>query len=380
MIRVTHVIDGLSVGGAEAMLANLLRRSDRDRFESQVISLTDVGPIGEAIRETGVPVRSLGLEPSPRQALAALRLPGMLRATRPDLVQTWLYHADLLGGLSSRLVSRRVPVVWGIHRSDLDAAWTKRRLATTAKLCARVSGWVPSRIVCCSEDAARRHVALGYHSEAMVMIPNGFDLDEFRPDATARGSVRSELGVPHDAPLIGMIARFDPQKDHASLLEAADLVACRLPDAHFLLCGLGVQPDNPPFAALTRRHPDLAPRLHAVGLRRDIPRLDAALDVGVLSSIGGEAFPLAVGEAMACGVPCVVTDVGDAPELVADTGVVVPRGEPTAMAGAIVDLLSLPVDQRRAMGAAARRRVQQHYELDHVVARYEGLYAELAGR
>lgn len=380
MIRVTHVIDGLSVGGAEVMLANLLRRSDRSRFESEVISLTGIGPVGEAIRDTGVPVRSLGLEPSPRKALAVLRLPSMVRASRPDLVQTWLYHADLLGGLSTRLVARRVPLVWGVHRSDLDAGWTKRRIAIAAQLCARISGRVPTRIVCCSTDAASRHIELGYDPRRIVVIPNGFDLDAYRPDASARGSVRDELGIPAEALLVGMIARLDPQKDHATLLEAAELVARRVPDAHFILCGLGVHASNPPFAALAHRHPGLAPRLHAVGLRRDIPRIDAALDVAVLSSIGGEAFPLAIGEAMASGVPCVVTDVGDAPELVGDTGLVVPRNNPTALAAAVADLLTLPVEQRRAKGAAARLRIQQRYELDHVVARYEALYADLAGR
>jgi glycosyltransferase involved in cell wall biosynthesis len=375
-MRITHVIDGLSVGGAEVMLANLLGRLDPSEIRSEVISLTDIGPVGERIEALGIPVRALGLKPTPTGALGGVRLPLWVRRSRPDIVQTWLYQGDLLGGISARLASRRAPVIWGVHRSDLDPTWTKPRLARVAKLCALVSRRVPTRIVCCSEDAARRHVALGYAADLMSIIPNGFDIAAYAPDAHARESVRAELGIGADALLVGMVARFDPQKDHANMLRAAIELFRTHPDVHVVLCGSGVDRDNPEFARLVDELPG-PERLHLLGLRGDIPRIDAALDVAVLSSRGGEAFPLAIGEAMACGVPCVVTDVGDAASLVGDTGTVVPSRDPIAFADAIRRLLELPAEDRRALGAAARARVEQRFELDQVVDRYRALYDEV---
>ncbi|MEA3020050.1 MAG: hypothetical protein QOI47_1574 [Actinomycetota bacterium] len=375
MIRVTHVIDGLSVGGAEVMLASLVHNTDPTRFRSEVISLTDIGLVGQTIAARGTPVRSVGMHPSALGALRAARLLPWIRSTRPDIVQTWLYHGDLLGGLAARITTRSAPVVWGVHRSDLDPGWTKRRLAVAARLCARVSHRVPTRVICPSEDAARRHVELGYDPDRMVIIPNGYELDAFAPDDAARASVREELGVAPDARLVGMMARFDPQKDHRTMVRAATIVI-RSHDAHVVLCGQGVDWANPAFAALVEDQ-SIRPNLHLLGLRPDVARIDAALDVGVLSSIGGEAFPLAIGEMMACGVPCVVTDVGDAGVLVGDTGTVVRPGDPAALAAVIGELLDRPDAERRALGAAARARVHTEYAIDKVVKRYEDLYDEL---
>lgn len=373
MIRVTHVIDGLSVGGAEVMLANLLRRTDTSAFRSEVISLTDIGPIGETIVELGVPVRALDIAPSPLAAARSLRLPAWIRRSRPDVVQTWLYQADLLGGVAAR-IGTKAPVIWGIHRNDLDASWTKRRLAIAAKLSAAVSNRVPTRIACCSERAATVHAALGYDASKIVVLPNGIDVSQFKPEAGARMSLRAELGVPADAVLVGMIARFDPTKDHASLLRAAAQVVQSHPQAHFVLCGAGVEPGNAALARLIDA--SASTNIHALGLRHDIPRIDAALDVAVLSS-RSEALPLSIAEAMASGATCVVTDVGDAGVLVGDTGAVVPPGDTDALARAIGAAVALSGDERHRLGVAARARIVQHYEIGAVVRRYEDLYREV---
>lgn len=379
MTRVTHVIDGLSVGGAEIMLANLLATTDLEEFPSEVISLTDVGPVAEKIEAAGVRVRALGLRSRP-SGLAALRsLPRLLRDARPDVVQTWLYHADLLGGLGARLAARGAPVVWGIHRSDVDRPWTKRRIAWAARLGAMASSRVPDRIICCSQVAADRHVAFGYDRAKIEVVPNGFDTSAFAPDARAGQRIREELGIGPGTQLVGMVARFDPQKDHGTFLRAAAELAPLHPSAHFVLCGKDVIADNPFFSAFLDAHPPLRGRVHLLGPRTDVPRVDAALSVAVLSSVGGEAFPLAVGEAMACGVPCVVTDVGDAAELVGNTGRVVPPADPHALADALGALLADPRTTRE-LGAAARQRVVEHFEIHRVVARYEAIYRDVIAR
>ncbi len=375
MIELLHLITDLDIGGAERMLQKLLARRDSSRFDVQVVSLTDVGVVGKEIEKLGIPVRGLGMKPGLPDPIALLRLVGWLRRDRPRLLQTWMYHADLLGGLAATLAGN-IPVVWNVRHTNLDPRSNKAGTLRMARACAVTSRWLPARIVCCSEASRRAHAALGYAANKMVVIPNGFDLDLFRPDPSARASVRAELGIPEGAPLVGLIGRFHPEKDHHGFVEAAGYLSGRLPDARYLLCGQGVTWDNPVLAEWIA---SAGPRSHwhLLGLRGDIPRLMAALDILVSSSVG-EGFPNVLGEAMACGVPCVVTDVGDSAWIVSDTGRVVPPRDPRALADASAATLAMGSADRQRLGLAARARVEQHFSLPAIVDRYERLYLELA--
>jgi glycosyltransferase involved in cell wall biosynthesis len=217
---------------------------------------------------------------------------------------------------------------------------------------------------------------LGYVANKFVVLPNGFDLDEFRPFPEARISVREELGLPTETPLIGLVARFDPQKNHDGFIRAAGLLHQRCSHVHFLLVGEGVERENVLISQAIARA-DIGRVVHLMGLRHDVPRLTAALDIASLSSSWGEAFPNVVGEAMACGVPCVVTDVGDSAEIVGDTGVVVATEDPEALARAWEGLLVIPRRERVILGERARARVASHFELGLVAKRYEGFYDRL---
>lgn len=375
-IRITHIITGLATGGSEMMLYRLLSALDRQRFLPEVISLTEEGPLAQKLRALGVPVKALGMRPGFPDPRALARLAGWLRAARPALVQTWMYHADLVGGLAARWAGP--PVVWGLHNNVLQPRSTKRTTLWTVKACARLSPWLPVKIISCSQAAAEAHARLGYRREKMVIIPNGFDLQAFKPDAAARAGVRAELGLPEDAPLIGLAARYDPIKDHRSFVEAAARLAQCFPDVHFLLCGEGVTWQNPELAGWIRQQ-GLQDSFHLLGRREDMPRLTAALDIAANSSIG-EAFSNAIGEAMACGVPCAVTDVGDSALIVGETGRVVPPGDPQALAAAWQELLELSPPARAQLGLAARQRVEQHFSLAAIAARYADVYASvLAG-
>lgn len=371
-LRVTHVITSLQVGGAQVMLSRLLAGQ---AGPAEVISLTDAGPLAEVLAAQGVRVRALGMRRGVPSPMSALRLAGWLRADRPDLVQTWMYHADLIGGVAARLAG--VPVVWGLHHTDLPAHATKLGTRLTAAACARLSRRVPAAIVCCSQATYDVHAALGYAPDKLTVIPNAFDLDAFQPSATARASVRAELGLDPEALLVGQFGRYHPQKDHRTFLEAAGRLAARLPHVHFLLAGDDVEEANAELAAPMGAL-GLAGRVHLLGRRDDVPRLMAALDVATLSSAFGEGLPMVIGEAMACAVPCVVTDVGDAARVVGDTGVVVPPREPAALADAWEALLSAEPGARRARGEAARQRVADHYHLPAMIARYEALHQATA--
>lgn len=374
MIRVLFISTGLGVGGAESMLRNLLSKLDRSRFAPHVVSLTGSGEIGRRIAAIGVPVLDLDLRHRPVRDF--IQLVRHVRRLQPDVVQTWMYHADLLGGLAARCAGVRA-IAWGIRNSTLDRDQTKLSTRLVTRLNGLLSRWLPTGILSCAEAGRNVHVALGYAAEKMAVIPNGFDLSRFRPDAAARTSVRDELRLLADTPLVGIVGRFDPQKNHTGFLEAAGLLRNVRSDVHYVLVGNGLDARNDELAAAARRA-EVFDAVHWLGRRDDMPRLMASLDVLASSSSFGEAFPNVLGEAMACGVPCAVTDVGDSAAIVADTGRVVPSGDMPALAAAIDDLLSLEASERASLGRRARLRVEEHFEIGHVVRCYEDYYGRLA--
>jgi glycosyltransferase involved in cell wall biosynthesis len=267
-----------------------------------------------------------------------------------------------------------IPVVWGIHHSKLGREDNKPLTLLTAKACAHLSSSVPSRIICCSRSARDAHTAIGYHADRMVVVPNGFDTERFRPDEGTRHRVRETLGIPEHTPLVGMIGRFHPVKDHRTFLKAAADLRARIPDARFLLCGDDIQRDNAALMAMVT-DAGLAAHCHLLGPRSDVPELMAALDLIVNSSIS-EAFPNTVGEAMACGVPCVVTNVGDSAWIVAETGRTVPAGDPTSLAAACEAILQLEPTAKHELGVAARRRIIDQFSMTATTRGYCHVYEE----
>lgn len=374
-MKIVHVIVGLDTGGAEMMLYRLMCRTDRNEFDATVVSLTDVGPTGEEIRQLNVPVIALGIKRGRLDPWMVLKLAGRLRQDRPDLIQTWMYHADLVGALAAKIAGR-IPIVWGVHHSNLSYRHNKKTTLLTAQMCARLSGYLPSKIVCCSQASERIHAQLGYDRSKMVVIPNGFDLDTFTPNTNAPKAIRKQLGLAQETFLVGLVARLDPQKDHENFFRAAGLFHRDHPGVHFLLCGDGINWNN---ASLTAYVDEAGVRsvTHLLGRRSDMASIQAALDIASLSSSYGEAFPNVVGEAMSCGVPCVVTDVGDSAWIVGDTARVVPPRDPIALANAWRELIEMGRDARHELGLRARKRVAENFSLNSVVQQYENLYKEI---
>lgn len=376
-MKVLHVISGLRTGGAETMLYKLLAGADAAR-DAMVVSLGADGPMGPPIAALGVPVVPLGATPGRLPTPASLlRLVRLVRRFAPDVVQGWMYHGNLAALAAVGTSGARRPALWNIRSTLCDVDQEKRTTSAVIRLGARLSRW-PAHIVYPSEAAALEHEAAGYASQRRVLIGNGFDTTRFRPDADARTHARALLGVHDDRVLLGHVARFHPMKNHVGLLRAAALLRDAGVRFHLAMIGRDVDDANAELSAV-RRELALDGHLSLLGERRDVVALTPGFDVAVSSSSWGEAFPNVLGEAMACGVPCVATDVGDSARVVGDAGIIVARRDPAALASALARVARLDAAERARLGEAARARVLAHYSLPAIVAQYERLWATTAG-
>jgi glycosyltransferase involved in cell wall biosynthesis len=375
-LRILHLITSLNVGGAQMHLYKTAPRFHPAKVASLVVSLVPPGRIGDLLQGQKIPVSDLGMRRGSFNPLGLARLVRLIRRFKPHIVQTYLYHADLLGFLAARWAG--VPhILWNLRQSRMDFSRYRGTTSLTVRLCARLSRGV-QRILVNSHAGLKAHARLGYDRARMQVVPNGFELTRFRPHPQSHRELRQELGLGPEARVVGMLARYDPQKDHGNFLKAAHLVSERLPETCFLLAGTGLTPENPAIARLLAATPINPQRLRLLGERHDTPRLLAGLDVHVSSSAFGEGFTNAIGEAMACGVPCVVTDVGDSALIVGETGLVVPPRNPLDLSQALEEALTWPLAEWACRGVAARARIQQDFNIDNIVAELESLYLDLA--
>ncbi len=341
-----------------------------DGFQHSVAVLTGDSQYDFAALETSV--RCLGMRRPVPGVMSVLQLRRFLRAKGFDVVQGWMYHGNAAAALCA---PRRLPVLFNVrhclHRLPDEKLLTRCLIRLGATLARRRAAGV----IYCSRASRRQHEAIGYPSPKSVHIPNGFDFDLYQPRAggslAARAAARLEL--PADAVVVGHVARFHPIKNHAGLIRCFARAARRHPQARLILAGREVTMDNPDLRA-TIEAEQAAARVLLLGDRADVPTLLAACDVYVSSS-WSEAFPNALGEAMACAVPCVATDVGDSAALVGDSGFVVPPDDGEALTAAIASMLELSPTQRRSLGERARARVMDRYDLAATASRYAHLYA-----
>ncbi len=370
---VFHIITGLDAGGAERMLTRLVGSPAQVGIRHSVVSLMDEGVFGQEIRAKGTALYTLKMRRGLPAPVGLWRLVHLLRTEKPDIVMTWLYHADLLG-LAAGWLAGIKQRYWNLRCSDMTQANRSPIYRLLMWLLVRLSPF-PSMVITNSESGKRHHQHLGYRPKKWQVLPNGVDLGRFLPKPEAGEALRTEISVPENAVLIGHIARFHPMKDYPTLLESAARVIRDSPLVHYVLVGRDVTPDNPYFANQIE-HGDLAGRVHLLGSRNDIPEILAGLDMLALSSAYGEGSPNVVIEAMACAVPCVVTDVGDAARIVGDTGRVVQPRDPGALATATLELLGMSDTERQSLKQKALARIQQHYDMRSVARQYRALFLE----
>jgi glycosyltransferase involved in cell wall biosynthesis len=362
-LKIVYVTPGLRGGGAEATLARLATARPGVADEITIVSLLPAEAHMARLRAAGVEVIELRFDKPGGIATGLLKLAKLIAESGPDIVQGWMYYGDLAALVALALSGRRrqTRLVWGIRCSAMPWRSYGFGLALVVKGCALLSRY-PDIVTANSAVGLKSHLALGYHPRRAQVVANGIDVDEFRPNTAARHAVRTELGICQDAIVLAHVARVDPMKDHGSFLAAM----AALPDLSALLVGAG-----------TEKLP-AAPNLFRLGRRCDVARLFAAADFVVSSSRFGEGFSNVLAEGMACGVPAVATDVGDAKVIVGDTGLVVPPERPHTLAAAIATLAAESAPARIERGRKARARIVENFAIRRAVQHYADLYASLS--
>ncbi len=375
MIRVAFLTRSLDVGGAEVQMTALASLLPRPEFATRVLTFYGGGPLKAQIGAAGVPLVDLDKRGRWDLLRFASRLAGSMRAFAPHIVHSYLGGPNLLAAAIKPFL-RDSRLVWGVRESDMDFShydWTWR---ATFRLQSMLS-FVPDLIVANSQSGLEHCLAQGFRGAQATVVANGIDTQRFQPNRQQGAALRRQWLAGRVGPLIGLVARIDPMKDHNNFLQMIENIALTNREIRFVCIGAG----RPKYEAELRslaQSLGIAERIVWAGHQSDMPAAHNALDLNLLSSAFGEGFPNAVGEAMACGVPCVVTEVGDAALVVGPAGSVVPRRDPAALAAAVRRWLAMPEAERQALAQAARRRVVAEFSAEAMVARSADLYRGLA--
>lgn len=371
-MKIIHIITSLNVGGAEQALKRLLLTIPDAQQHTVVVSLKNMGKIGEELQRHGFEVIALNMKNPLFFPLVALHLYRLIRQFQPDIVQTWLYHADMIGGIAAKFAGVK-HIIWGIRTTELDSgskltAWIRKPLA-------RLSYVIPTKIVCVAEASRKKHIALGYDASKMVVIGNGFEASQMHSSPKQRAELRLSVGLNDGDVVIGTLGRLSQEKGQDIFVHSVGLIAEVYPNVRFLMIGRGLEAVNETLMQWINAT-GFADRFVLMGERRDVAVVLSAMDIFCLPS-RSEGFPNVLGEAMVMGLPCVSTDVGDAEVLLGDTGLLVQKDNPEALMIGLKQMLDMSQDERMALGERAKLRVQSEFTLEQMRKKFDAVYAGL---
>jgi len=372
-MKIIHIITGLNDGGAESVLFRLCERASE--YQHMVISLSDEGKYAALLRNKGIEVFALGMSAKFPSPFAFFKLVKLIKRYNPDVIQTWMYHADLLGSFASRIAGIN-KIAWGIRHSILERGKSKMTTIWIAKILSRLSWWLPSQIAVNAQRSIESHVSLGYDRSKMCLIPNGYDVAFFQSKPKVAQNLRAEWGIEQNVTLIGTVGRYNPHKDHNNLLEALSILRSRKKLLRCVLVGKNLDYNNKALVKEICRF-GLEKMIKLIGPRDDMPEVMSAFDIHVLPSMS-EGFPNVVAEAMACETPCIVTDVGDSAHIVGNTGWVVKPRNPQELAD-VIDKASIERfrDDWIKRCSAARNRIENEFSIEKMVSNYSAFWKKL---
>lgn len=367
MKKIIHIITGLNNGGAENMLFKILKYSNKKEYYQEVISLKDEGVYGEKIKNIGINVHCLKINKK-NIISSVIKTRNIIKHF--DIIVTWLYHADLFGFFVGKILLRK-KLIWNIRHSNLDKETNKANTLKLIKINSFLSRWVDI-IIYNSHKALETHKKNGYKNNNAIVLPNGFELDKFKFNIEDRKKIRKDLKLTSKDKVIITVGRWNIQKDYYTLLKALNELKKKNFKFKMIMVGNNLDYKNKELLSLINEY-NLENNVILLGIRSDIPALLSAADIYVSSSLG-ESFSNAIGEAMACELPCVVTDVGDSKQIVGDTGICVPPRDSVLLAQALENYLN--AGNLRNFGKKARQKIMQNYNINEIVKEYEKIYSK----
>lgn len=369
-MKIIHVIIGLNVGGAELMLKRLVFHSQKTgQFQHSVISLTDTGIIGSDLEEQGIKVHTLGMKSVASVPKVFLQLKNLLKEIQPDVVQTWMYHADFLGGIAAKSVGIK-NIIWGIRTTDVSQGASKQTVYLS-KLCAKLSYYIPDTIVCAARVSKDYHIGIGYDESKMIVIPNGFDVEALSSTKEEGLEVREQVGLSVDDIVIGSVGRFNPVKNQKLFVDVAAQLLKDFPDLKFMLVGRDNTIENEELVSWIKKY-GITDSFKLLGQRNDIPNCLQAMDIFCLHS-KTEGFPNVVGEAILSDTICVAANVGDV-DVLLDEESIASSNNVFGISNAIKNYLTYPKDKLLEKAIRNKNKVIDKYSMDVVLDKFHAAY------
>lgn len=325
--NILHVITGLGKGGAEGVLYRLVSHDTQNTHI--VVSLTSSGHYGQLLNNKGIIFYALQINTFKGVLYFPFRFISILKKCKPCIVQTWMYHSDLIGGVFARVFTN-ARIFWGVRHTSLLPGESKASTRLVAFLCSLLSYSIPERIICCAQSSLECHVAYGYCKRKMIVIPNGFAIDTSLSSQNPSSSV-VHIKRPLSTFIIGHAARFHPQKDHLSFLRAVQMLS-QVNNISFSVVMCGANVDNSNVVLLDWiEQLGLSRSVSLLGIQEQMDIFYSSIDLFCLSSSSGEGFPNVLAEAMSYSKPCVATDVGDSSLIINTSGWLASTGSPESI-------------------------------------------------
>lgn len=374
MYKVAHIIIGLNVGGAELMLKRLIIHSTQQssEFEHSVVSLTDLGVIGPQLQQKGVNVYQLGMGSIQSVPKTFYKLQKLLKKIQPDVVQTWMYHADFLGGLAAKSIGVK-NIIWGIRTTDVSQGASKLTVYLS-KLCAKLSYIIPNTIICAAQVSKSYHIGIGYDKTKMIVIPNGFDLEALHATKEQGLAIRRQNDLSEKDMVIGSVGRFNPVKNQRLFVEMAAELVKDIPELKFMMVGRDNTAENKELMTWIKDY-KLENNFRLLGQRSDIPQCLKAMDIFCLHS-KTEGFPNVLVEALFLNLPCLSTDAGDSKIILQDNGYVVPADDLFKLTSSMKQLIKQVLSCDNFMNLNSRGYIIKNFSIDSISKKYEKVWRE----
>lgn len=366
-MKIIHLISSLDSGGAEAILSQLVSKDKKNKHI--VISLTSLGTYGAILKIRNIETYHLNFPKGKLSLKGLAKLYKIIKENKDaHAIQTWMYHADLIGSIFGGFF--KIPVFWGIHNTSLEPGKSSRSSIIISKICAKISKKSPRKIISCAQSARKHHESIGYYSDKFITIPNGYDIERFSPDEKKRNKIRNEFNIKNEDLVFANIARYDPYKDHKNLINSFGLLKEKNYNFILILTGSGINEENKSLVDLIKSH-KLQDNVIMTGQRNDVDSILNAADFHVLSS-SAEAFPNVLAEAMACGIPCITTDVGDARLIIDRYGWINPINSPNKLFDNLEKAILIKNNNEKInlLKQNCRKHIVENYSIEKMIKNY----------